>query len=238
MNSKRSELRTEIRRVLNETDSTDSMWTNTVLNDLIARKYSYWLKRFVSASPENSNIEVTETLTTSGTLKISEDFGFRHIMEVRDTTDSTQGVTMVWADSWEQLVSTRRSSDNITNITAAPTTIWFSRTIGDHGDMTFPIEGNLEFAPTPSSSRTIKVKGQLGVGRHMKHSDNARTYLPAELEDCLIHDTAIAARLQEQAPKSEIDPLREELNELMKRIPVAARSIRRGPGRIRYYDVD
>lgn len=238
MNSKRSEIRTEVRRLLNEEDPDDSLWSNARLDALIARKYSYWLKRFVSQSPENSNFTMTETMTTSGELQITEDFGVRHIIEVRDSTQQTPGVTLEWADSWDQLVACRRDNFSDTQQTGAPTMAHFERVISDHGDMTYPITGTLYVAPIPSSTRTLNLKVQLGPGSHMKHSDDARTLLPDEVEDCLIHDVCIEARLQEGASASEVELLRSELQTLERRLFTAARSVKRGPGRIRYYDVD
>lgn len=239
MNSTRLEIRTEVRRRLNETDENDTAWKNPVLNSLIASKYSYWLKKFVSQSPENNNFETTATLATSGSVEIDEDFGIRHVIEVRDSTDQTPGVSLIWADSWDHLISLRRDSGNSTQMTGSPTHVYFKRTVSDHGDMTSPITGELHVAPTPSSTRTLIINCQLGPGSHMKHSEHAKTMLPDEVEACLVCDVAIQAKLDEGAPSSELRDWRDELKDtLMPRIFTATRSVRRGPGRIGYYSVD
>lgn len=237
-NNTMSTLLSELRNILNEPSA--GFWTDSQLQTYLKRAHRKYYERWLSFAPARNTRELSVTYTGgSRYVDLSADPAIGKIVKVEDRTNATSsssGAEISPAGSLDDLLRLSYGEVDFSYYTGTnvfPAVYWLEEAETDSSG-TKTITQRFWLAPVPNGNRSILIRYQ-PVPSNFSSSSHT-TGLPERVEECVILQAAIYARLQEENPQG-MAALKTMLQDAEAEMIRNSRTTR-GPSRITYRSVD
>lgn len=229
-NRSASTLLTRVKDLLNN----QTICTNAELYRHMDSVYKKWFEWLQNRHPDVLKTTKTITYTASAfeyDLSGSFSDAIYRIESVRDYTDGDPGIPLDQADSHESIIQMQFAGVVNTTVYGNPTHWYYFRDFSVASGV-YTVVQKLLVAPVPTGARSLKMVCQLDP-LDLTVATTYTTGLPHFVEELIIIETAILARLQEGDDKS-VALFKERLGSAEVHAISQLKPIRRGPTRIRF----
>jgi len=232
-----SVLLTDLRDMLNEPVA--GFWTDEALIRYLRRAHrKFYALHASSAAGHNAQTESLSYTGGSRYVAMTADPPVDRIIKIEDRTDAaadSSGPMIREAEGLEEVLELQAGGSDLGNGSGGYPAVFWLENFETIATGVRTIEQRLWLAPAPGSTRTLLIRYQAEPSDFDSTTDTSG--VPEYVEDCVLLQAAIYARLQEENP-SGIGGLKNELTEAENLMRKLSRAGRRGPGRIKYRNVD